>query len=287
MLNFIEDIADVERRHTTNATTNTGFTLLELLVVVAIIGVLAGLLLPALHRSKAKTATVVCANNLRQLQIQWTIYCDDHRDTPPPNYYSAGAGILPQFPSWIAGWVMFGETQKVMADCTNADLIMNPKYAVMAPYFKTVDIFRCPSDRSMVTLGGKSYPRIRSVSMNFYMNSMIRDEMGNLAWYLRCPAPPHPIPPDRAVFIDENEDTVGGAAFLLQREIATSWIDMPASRHNGRGAMSYVDGHVAFPKWTDPNVTRRPWMAPRDKAGKLVTGPDFNWLCDQLMGPVQ
>lgn len=54
-----------------------GFTLVELLVVVSIIGVLASLLLPALSRSKAKANQVQCANNLRQLGIAARMYHGD------------------------------------------------------------------------------------------------------------------------------------------------------------------------------------------------------------------
>src|SRR5206468_13002025 len=59
------------------------FTLLDLLVVIAIIAIQAGLLLPALGRGKAKAHNAACVNNLRQLVIATRLYSDDNQERLP------------------------------------------------------------------------------------------------------------------------------------------------------------------------------------------------------------
>lgn len=146
-----------------------GFTLLELLVMVAILGALLSLAVPAVVRVRESASRTRCANNLRQIGLALHAYHDAHGQLPPGTSFRDGKDPLP-FMSWLTRLLPFVEQdalwqQALAAYGLDKDFRDDPPHVGFGTF---LPLYLCPSDPS--SAGSRWVSGLRPAFTNYLGN---------------------------------------------------------------------------------------------------------------------
>jgi prepilin-type N-terminal cleavage/methylation domain-containing protein/prepilin-type processing-associated H-X9-DG protein len=215
-----------------------GFTLFEILVVVAIIGILAALLFPALARVRENGRSKSCLSNMKQLGMAFQQYTMDYNRRYPgagvyfPGYGGHPGGWAPGNGHWVSGpnnplADLASQEPVVDASSPTGYRVADVKSGALYPYVKSETVYVCPSNSD----GEKK-------RLSYTMNCGISMIHGTRITE----------PSDIVVLVDEAKAN-DGYFFAVDNAKAGSGgnsTDALVDIHNGGGNLLFADGHAKF-----------------------------------------
>ncbi len=255
----------------------TGFTLVELLVVISVIAVLMAILLPALRRVRELGRRTKCMAQMRQLYLAWYTYAMDNE------------GRLVNGQAWLNGdltqnegvpWLVNDRhgPNKYNDTATAADAREAMQTGALAPYIDDGELYLCPSRyRHIAPWIGEgaywfsSYSIV--ASMNTFTSNQWRSVKQDLSKLRKLKTQPSHFwklsqivgtsPGDRLVFADNGcwaghgwyaYSMIHALTVSGDNPIAGSSYVLPPVHHSQGTNMAFADGHVEYWKWKNSDT---------------------------------
>jgi prepilin-type processing-associated H-X9-DG protein/prepilin-type N-terminal cleavage/methylation domain-containing protein len=249
----------------------SGFTLVEILVIISVIAILAAILFPVFSAAKDKAKQIACLSNMNQIGLATILYEQDYDDQIFFRTVSANS---------------VGRTR--VRNPTYMSRTVNPSlyygelwYNLLTPYDKSTKIWACPSDASPTQSPDSA--GIAVIARSYIITSAIED------------LPETQVEsPSMLIVVTEKKSAAGDTWLdemdgdMLPQQAQPSAMNVPANRHEGGMNSSFFDGHA---KWLTPgaiwssadlNGCRTIHFHPAPAANLIAAGINTG-LCDNTM----
>jgi prepilin-type N-terminal cleavage/methylation domain-containing protein/prepilin-type processing-associated H-X9-DG protein len=251
------------------------FTLIELLIVIAIIAVLLTILAPALQVAKQHATGAVCLGNQRGLAQAWVIYADENKGLVV-NAHTLRDANYEKGVYWVEPPQAEDGTYRGDGPAphpTLADKQRGIMRGLLYKYTSSLKVYHCPGDRrefSVTEHAFRSYALVGGLNGEPWGDYTAVKKISNIPW-----------PEEKYALVEESDDrgwNMGSWQMdpdIKQLPTAWYWTDPLSIWHNKKSTLGYCDGHSKMIGWKDERTIQ---FCEGEIGGNQPNNPDIYFM---------